>query len=159
MTAIVPHLQRQLESARRLLGIVLAQSAAIKAQDAEGVLARLADLQTELAIHRDLERERDEIIRQTSARLGIEADEVNLEAVLVGMAPEEAERARALSAELRGVLEQAGRTHEQNRVLVRQELAFLAHLMRVLSGRPQGGYSPSGWMATPPVVRTVDARA
>ena len=34
-------------------------------------------------------------------------------------------------------------------MLLRQELAFLDHLMRVLSGTPQGGYSPTGWLGTP----------
>ena len=48
-------------------------------------------------------------------------------------------RARALSAELRGTLSETARIHGQNRVLIRQELAFLDHLMRVLSGTPEGG--------------------
>ena len=32
----------------------------------------------------------------------------------------------------------------QNRVLIRQELSFLDHLMRVLSGTPEGAYSAGG---------------
>ena len=41
MTALIDHLDSQLESARRLLGIVIAQRDAIRTQDVEGVLARL----------------------------------------------------------------------------------------------------------------------
>mgnify|MGYP005855915437 CR=1 FL=1 len=156
---LVPHLERQLESARRLLAIVLAQGEAIRAQDAAGVLARLVDLQGELAARVELEREREEIVEETARRLGVEAERVDLEAALQGASPEERDRARRLSAELRGVLVEAGRRHEQNRLLVRQELAFLSHLMRVLQGRPQGAYSPEGWAATPQPARVVDARA
>jgi FlgN protein len=159
MTAIIEHLRGQLSSARRLLQIVLAQADSIRAQDAEGVLARLADVQTELATRHRLEAERDQILRSTAARLGIPASEVDLEAVLAGGLPAEANVARELSAELRGVLGEVTRIHEQNRVLIRQELAFLGHLLRVMSGAPQSGYSPSGWVSTPQPVMTVDARA
>jgi hypothetical protein len=159
MTAIVAHLERQLASARRLLAIVLAQTEAIRAQDTEAVLARLVDLQGELAQRGALEREREEIIRETAARLGLEPEEVDLEAALRGVPAEQAEAARALSAELRGVLVEAGRRHEQNRLLIRQELAFLGHLMRVLSGRPPGAYSPAGWTSPPQPAHAVDRRA
>ncbi len=46
---LVEHLERQLESNRRLLQIVLAQGEAIKVQDVQTVLARLADVQHEMA--------------------------------------------------------------------------------------------------------------
>ncbi len=156
---LLAHLERQLESARRLLAIVLAQAEAIRAQDVPGLLARLVDLQGELALRRELEREREEIIEEAARRLGIGEEKVDLEAALEGATPEERERALRLSAELRGVLVQAGRRHEQNRLLIRQELAFLAHLMRVLQGPPQGAYSPEGWAFVPQVARAVDARA
>ena len=41
--------------------------------------------------------------------------------------------------------------HAQNRILIRQELAFLDHLMRLMSGVPQAGYSPvrAGRVARP----------
>ena len=71
----------------------------------------------------------------------------------------DAERARELSAELRGLLLETQRTHDQNRVLIRQELSFLSHLMSVMSGAPRAGYSMDGWAAAPQPVRAVDARA
>ena len=46
-----------------------------------------------------------------------------------------------------------------NRILIRQELQFLDHLLRVMSGSPQGAYSRLGFDPVPQVVTTVDARA
>ena len=54
---------------------------------------------------------------------------------------------------------EVGRIHDQNRVLIRQELAFLDHLMRVLSGTPQAGYSATGWLSTPQAATVLDAKA
>lgn len=48
--------------------------------------------------------------------------------------------------------------HTTNRVLIRQELSFLDHLMRVLSGAPEAGYSPNGWTRAPQSTSAVDAR-
>jgi hypothetical protein len=159
VTPLVPHLEHQLESARRLLGLVLAQRDAIKAQDVETLLARLADVQGELAVRHRLEVERDQILREAGARVGLAPDHVDLDVILADIAPDEAAKARALSAELRGVLAEVGRTHDQNRVLIAQELSFLGHLMRILSGAPQAGYSPDGWLPNPQPAATVDARA
>jgi hypothetical protein len=159
VSGLVPHLEQQVASARRLLRIVLAQGDAIRDQDTEGVLALLADIQTELMTRDRLELERDGILRAAAARLGISLDQVDLEAVLAVAPPHEGDRARALSAELRGLLQEVERTHDTNRVLIRQELSFLAHLMRVLSGTPSAGYSATGWQAAPQAVRSVDARA
>jgi hypothetical protein len=159
VSEVVAHLERQVASSRRLLGIVLAQADAIRSQDVEGVLARLADVQGELAVRQRLELERDSILHVAAARLGIDPSHVDLEGVLAGCPTHEADQARALSAELRGLLLETQRTHDQNRVLIRQELSFLSHLMSILSGAPRAGYSPDGWTAAPQPARTVDARA
>ena len=94
MNEVIAHLQRQVESSRRLLGIVLAQTDAIKAQDVEGVLARLADVQAEMAVRQRLENERDSILFMAAERLGIDPGHVDLEGVIVDCAPAEAQRAR-----------------------------------------------------------------
>jgi hypothetical protein len=159
MTPVLPHLERQLESARRLLGLVLAQREAIRDQDVETLLARLADVQAELAVRNGLELERDAILRETGTRFAVSPEQVDLDAILADRPADEQAHARALSAELRGVLGEVGRVHEQNRVLIGQELSFLGHLMRLLSGAPQAGYSPGGWLPTPQPAATVDARA
>lgn len=159
MSHVVDHMERQLGSARRLLQIVLAQGDAIRAQDVESVLARLADVHAELGERNRLEIERDAIVRDTAVRLGIRPDEVELEHTILGLEAPAQQHARVLSAELKGVLVEAGRTHEQNQVLIRQELAFLGHLIRVISGAPQAGYSPTGWTAAPQPATAIDARA
>jgi len=156
---IVQHLERQTGSARRLLSIVLAQGEAIREQDVEAVLARLADMQAELAARNELEAERDTILANAAERLGLHPQSVDLELLLAGAPSPDAARARELSAELRGLLVEVGRVHELNRVLLRQELVFLGHLMRILSGAPQGGYSPTGYVAVAQAGRAVDARA
>ena len=52
--------------------------------------------------------------------------------------------ARERSAELRGLLAEIAREHGINRALMRQELAFLDHLTRLIGGgaTPTPGYRP-----------------
>lgn len=159
MTAVVEHLEKQVASSRRLLGIVLAQGDAIRAQDVEGVLARVADIHAELLTRSRLELERSGLIADAAGRFAVDEDDVGIEHVLAGVSFADADRARALSAELQGLLRETERTHRQNQVLVRQELTFLSHLMSILSGAPQGGYLPSGWAPSAQPAHTVDARA
>lgn len=159
MSRLIDHLKRQLESSRRLLEIVLSQRDAIRRQDVETVLASLSDVQSEMAYRARLEQERDAILYETARLTGDAPETLDLEAVLVGVPSPEAAQARALSAELRGLITEVGRIHDQNRILLRQELSFLDHLMRVMSGTPQAGYRPGGWATTPQTVNTVDARA
>ena len=159
MNELVDHLERQAASSRRLLGIVLAQSEAIRAQDVEAVLARLADVQAEMVKRVQLERERDRLLDQAAAALGVPVDSLTLDTVLVLVPEAEAARARELSAELKGLLAEIQRVHTQNRILVRQELAFLDHLMRLMTGTPQAGYSPAGpAAAAPQAANLIDMR-
>jgi flagellar biosynthesis/type III secretory pathway chaperone len=144
MTGLMDHLDRQLASAKRLLQIVVAQRDAIRAQDVEGVLARLAEVQQEMGRRMQLERERDVLLDQASNALRRPPDDITLDMILVLLPAGEAVQARALSSELRGTLAETSRIHSQNRVLIRQELAFLDHLMRMLSGTPEGAYSAGG---------------
>jgi len=158
VTELLEHLERQVASARKLLGIVLAQTEAIKRQDVESLLARLADVQLEMRTRERLEHERDAIIRVAAAQLGVAPGEIDIESILALVAPPGADQARAMSAELRGLLTEIGQVHTCNRVLIRQELSFLDHLMRVLSGAPEAGYSQTGWTHAPQTTNVVDAR-
>jgi flagellar FlgN protein len=159
MTGLIDHLERQLASARRLLQTVIAQRDAIRAQDVESVLARLAEVQQEMGRRMQLERERDVLLDQASTALRRPAGDLTLEMILVLLPGDDAVQARALSAELRGTLSETARIHGQNRVLIRQELAFLDHLMRVLSGMPEGAYSAAGGSsARPQVLNLIDTR-
>jgi hypothetical protein len=162
VTELLTHLEAQVASAERLLATVNAQTEAIKRQDVQVLLARLGDVQAELTVRKRLELERDRLINAAAVRLQVPADQIDLEAMLVGAPPEIASRARVLSGQLRTVLARVQQVHGANRVLIRQELTFVDHLLRVISGIPQAGYSAGGWTAPTtshrPVVR-VDARA
>jgi hypothetical protein len=149
----------QLASARRLLGIMLAQSEAIRKQDVESVLARLTDLQGELGERQRLENERDALLNQVATTLGRHVDDLELDDLLTLCPAAEVEPVRTASLELRGLLLEIGRVHDQNRVLIRQELSFLDHLMRLLSGSPQAGYRPGGWTSAPQTISVLDAKA
>ena len=160
MTSIIlAHLDKQVESARRLLGIVIEQSAAIRQQDVEGVLVKMAELQGEMVTRAQLEQERDHLIQSAAVQLGVTTDEVDLDAMLTLEPQLDGQHARSRSAELKGLVTETSRVHDQNRLLVRQELSFLDHLMRVLSGTPQSGYSKSGTSATPQISNAINAHA
>jgi hypothetical protein len=137
--AVARHLELQIASAQRLLDLVLRQGAAIRERDVEAVLGRLGDIQVEMAARESLERERTELIRRAAIRLGIEPVEVGLPALSGLAAPADQERLLARSAELRGLLAEIAREHGINRALMRQELTFLDHLLRVSGEESQPG--------------------
>jgi hypothetical protein len=70
----------------------------------------------------------------------------------------EGARARQRSAELRGLLAEIAREHGINRALMRQELAFLDHLVRLIGQEPDTGYRPGGNEPVP-THRVIDAQA
>jgi hypothetical protein len=139
---VIGHLDAQLASARRLLDVVLRQGAAIRRQDVEEVLERIADLQGEMEHRAGLESDRSHLLSQAGAALGVPAHAVTLEALTSLMPAADAAAARERSAELRGLLTEISREHAINRALMRQELAFLDHLTRLLSGGADLGYRP-----------------
>ena len=141
---VLAHLDEQLGSGRRLYGAILAQGQAIRARDVEVVLARLTDVQTEMTRRGALEQERAVLLEQAGVQLGVPAAAVTLEALTRLMGPAEAQAARERSAELRGLLTEIAREHGLNRALMRQELAFLDHLTRLIGREPEGGYAPTG---------------
>jgi hypothetical protein len=142
---VIAHLGAQIESARRLLGSILAQGSAIRSRDVETVLARLGDIKTEMDLRGRLETERTDILVRAGSMLAIPAAAVTLEAMTSLMTPGVADQARERSAELRGLLDEVAREHGINRALMRQELAFLDHLTRLLGREPEApGYRPTG---------------
>jgi hypothetical protein len=141
---VLGHLDAQIESARRLLGSILGQGHAIRERDVDSVLARLADIKTEMDLRARLEGERTDLLVRAGAQLGVPAAAVTLEAMTGLMDAAVAERARERSAELRGLLDEVTREHGINRALMRQELAFLDHLVRLLAREPEIGYRPNG---------------
>jgi hypothetical protein len=144
---LLVHLDQQISSARRLLGFVLAQGVAIRARDVEGVLARLAEVQTEMVSRSTLEQARTGLLQRAGAALAVPATEVTLERLCVLVTPEAARAASDRSGELRGLLAEIAREHGINRALMRQELSFLSHLTRMLGQEPEPGYRPPGAQA------------
>jgi len=134
------HLDAQLASGRRLLGLVLEQGKAIRARDVEAVLVRLAGIQTEMGRRGALEHDRAALLQRAGAGLGVPAASVTLERLCELVTPDGARAARDRSAELRGLLAEIAREHGINRALMRQELAFLAHLTRLVDTEPEPGY-------------------
>jgi hypothetical protein len=143
--ALIAHLDDQLASTERLLQHVLTQAAAIRDRDVDTVLGIIAEIQGEMERRAGLERTRTELLTRAGTMLGVAAHAVTLDAICSLIPPAEALAARERSAQLRGLLAEVGRQHQANRVLMRQELAFLEHLTRVLGGEDQGGgYAPPG---------------
>lgn len=137
--AVLLHLQVQLESAGALLQACIAQYRAIRGRDVEGVLARMADMQAESERRGRLERERTVLLTHAAGVLGIPPHTVTLDALATLLDPETAREARARSAQLRGTLDELQRQHSTNRVLMKQELAFVEHLTRMLTGGADEG--------------------
>jgi hypothetical protein len=139
---LLAHLDVQLASARKLLALVLEQGGAIRARDVDGVLGRLADIQAEMARRGSLEQERSSLLQRAGAALAVPAAQVTLERLCTLVTPGAAQAARDRSAELRGLLAEIAREHGINRALMRQELAFLSHLTRLIGRETEPGYRP-----------------
>jgi FlgN protein len=156
--AVLVHLDVQIESARRLLASILSQGQAIRARDVEGVVGRLAEVKTEMAQRADLEEQRTNLLVRAGIALGVPAPQVTLDAMTMLMPVNEGARARQRSAELRGLLAEIAREHGINRALMRQELSFLDHLVRLIGQEPDTGYRPGGNEPVP-THRVIDAQA
>jgi FlgN protein len=139
---LLAHLDTQIASSRRLLGLVLAQGAAIRARDVEGVLARLGEIQTEMGRRSALEQARMRLLVAAGQALGLPPAQVTLEALCRLVTPAGGAAAQERSAGLRGLLAEIAREHGINRALMRQELTFLSHLVRLVGNEPEGGYAP-----------------
>jgi FlgN protein len=157
---LLVHLDTQINSARRLLGLVLEQGKAIRARDVDAVLGKLTEVQTEMGRRGTLEQERAALLQRAGAALGVPAAQVTLERLCALVSPDAGRAAMERSAELRGLLAEIAREHGINRALMRQELNFLSHLTRVLGQEPEPGYRPPGGAgATPPSHRALDLQA
>ena len=160
--AVVQHLDEQLVSARRLLDLILQQGSAIRSRDVETVLARLSEVKTEMAMREQLEEQRTRIVLRAGALLGVPAEQVTLDGLTALMPDEQVDGVRRRSAELRGLLAEIAREHGVNRALMRQELAFLDHLVRLVGAEEEPGYRPptgSAPSATLSTHRVLDLKA
>lgn len=157
---LLVHLDTQINSARLLLKLVLAQGAAIRERDTDAVLARLSDIQSEMVRRGVLEQDRTRLLQRAGSALGVPATTVTLERLCALVTPGAATAAMERSAELRGLLSEIAREHGINRALMRQELAFLSHLTRLVGNDAEPGYNPTGTAGTPaPSHHVLDLRA
>jgi len=161
---LLVHLDQQINSARQLLKLVLAQGSAIRERDTEAVLARLADVQTEMVRRGSLEQERTGLLQRAGIALGMPATNVTLERLCSLITPAAADAAMERSAQLRGLLAEIAREHGINRALMRQELTFLSHLTRLIGQEAEPGYSPPGGArsnaaSAPTAYRALDLQA
>jgi hypothetical protein len=84
------------------------------------------------------------VLAQAGDMLGMPEHAVTLDAICALLDPAVAADARNRSAQLRGLLGEIAQKHTINRALMRQELAFLDHLTRLLGGDDDtGAYSPA----------------
>jgi hypothetical protein len=90
-----------------------------------------------------LEEERASLLIGAAGRLARQPHEVTLDALTSLMTPAEGDEARRRSAELRGLLAEIQREHGVNRALMRQEMAFLDHLVRTFAADETPGYTPT----------------
>lgn len=141
---VLAHLDAQIASARGLLVLVLEQGSAIRARDVQSVVRLAGILRGEMGRRQMLEEQRSQLLARSGERLGVAAENVTLELLCTLMGAAEAERARALSAELRGFLHELAREHTTNRTLMQIELGFLDHLMGVLALDGVSGYDTHG---------------
>ena len=144
---VLAHLDSQLVAARRLLGVVLEQGAAIRRRDVQNVVRLAGMLQVEMQRRELLEQERLRLLTHAGSRLSIAPEAVTLSMLERLLEPAGAGAARERAAELRGLLAEIQREHHVNRALMAQELAFLDHLLRLTGGG--GGYDAGGDHASP----------
>ena len=161
---VLAHLDHQIRSGQRLLRLVLDQGEAIRGRDSERVLAKLAEIQTEMGRRGRLEQERTRLLQGAGALLGLPAQQITLERLCDLITRAGAAAVRERSSELRGLLAEIAREHGINRALMRQELAFLSHLVRLVGDEHEAGYQPTGAPPEPvqaqtPLHQTLDLRA
>jgi len=145
---VLSHLDAQIESARRLLEVVLEQGAAIRARDVHTVVRLAGILRGEMGRRALLEEQRSLLLARSGERLGVAAESVTLALLGKLMGSAAGERARVRSAELKGLLHELQREHACNRALMQIELGFLDHLMGMLALDGVNGYDTRG-SATP----------
>ncbi len=160
---LLAHLDAQLNSVGRLLALVLAQGLAIRTRDVDAVVRHVAAFQAELERRARVEDERSRLLQRAGAALGLAPGAVTLTQLTAFMAPAEGDLAHARSAELQGLLAELTREHTANQALMRQELAFLDHLLRLVDPSvPAPAYTHPGLPALPRAradIRALDLRA
>jgi flagellar biosynthesis/type III secretory pathway chaperone len=141
---VIAHLDVQLQSARRLLSIVLEQGGAIRARAVHKVVALAGLMQAELERRAALESERTTLLSRAGDRLGIAPGEVTLGGLSGLLDAESAETLQQRRDTLRDLLREIRREHDTNRGLMSHQLAFLDHLFSLADIEHTLGYGSAG---------------
>lgn len=141
---VLVHLDAQIASAARLLEISMAQAAAIREHDVDAVVRQITAFQAELERRTRVEDERSRLLQRAAVALRLSPAEVTVTRLTMLMAPAEAQIATTRSAELQGLLTELTTQHAANQALMRQELAFLDHLLNVIEPVASLGYEQGG---------------
>ncbi|ADB48459.1 flagellar export chaperone FlgN [Conexibacter woesei] len=147
---VVAHLDAQITSAARLLEIAMAQAAAIAERDVDAVVRQITAFQAELERRTRIEDERARLLARAGAALRLSPAEVTITRITLLMGPAEAQIAASRSAELQGLLSELSARHASNQALMRQELAFLDHLLNLIEPVTALGYEQGGGRNTMP---------
>jgi hypothetical protein len=146
---VLAHLDAQLASATRLLEIVAAQAAAIRDRDVDLVVRQVAAFQAELERRTRVEEDRERLLARAGSALGVAPAAVTLTQLTALMDTPQAQLAQARSTELQRLLAEVTREHACNQALMRQELAFLDHLLRLVDPAQPTGYEAGGTRPRP----------
>ncbi|MDQ8045496.1 MAG: flagellar export chaperone FlgN [Solirubrobacteraceae bacterium] len=150
--ALLRHLDDQLRSADRMLDLVLKQARAIRMRDVESVLALVGQIQAETESRGRLEADRTALLTKAGQCLGVHGSAITIDAFCSLLDPATAREARERSDRLRGVLREVRDEHLVSRALMRQELAFVDHLVRLMGGPDDGSngtYAPPAGAVRP----------
>jgi hypothetical protein len=144
-SALLRHLDDQLRSADRMLDLVLRQARAVRLREVETVLALVGQIQAESDARARLEADRTTLLTQAGNALGVHGSAITIDAFCSLLDPGTAFEARERSDRLRGVLREVRDEHLVTRALMRQELAFVDHLVRLMGAGDDinnGTYAP-----------------
>lgn len=141
---VLVHLDAQITSAARLLEIAMAQAAAIRERDVDAVIRQITAFQAELERRTRIEDERNRLLSRAGGALRLAPSEVTVTRMTLLMGPGEAHVAATRSAELQSLLAELSTQHAANQALMRQELAFLDHLLQLVEPASALGYEQGG---------------
>lgn len=141
---VLAHLDAQITSAARLLEIAMAQAAAIRARDVDAVVRQITAFQAELERRTRIEDERTRLLARAAGALALSPAEVTVTRLTMLMGPHEGRTATTRSAELQGLIAELTAQHASNQALMRQELAFLDHLLQLVDPTASLGYAQGG---------------
>ncbi len=148
---VIAHLDAQIASTARLLETVMAQHAAIVERDIDGVVHQVSAFQAEFQRRARIEDERTRLLYRAGSALGLPPAEVTVTRMTLLMDPQHAQVAQQRSGELQRLLGELTRQHGLNQSLMRQELAFLDHLLNAVEPGAALGYESGGQVSSMPI--------